>query len=61
MRTNRTEYLFSGADRKEICDDGRTSPVVGASSNELSELRLHDDGADLAAALDLLVGCGGLV
>jgi hypothetical protein len=35
--------------------------VVPLSSNELSELRLHDDGADLAAALDLLVGCGGLV
>jgi hypothetical protein len=28
---------------------------------QLSALRLYDDGADLAAALDLLVGCGGIV
>jgi hypothetical protein len=34
---------------------------MGASSNEFSALRLHDDSADLAAALDLLVGCCGLV
>ena len=35
--------------------------MVGARSNEASALRLHDDGTDLAAALDLLVGCGGFV
>jgi hypothetical protein len=34
---------------------------MGASSNEFSALRLHDDSADLAAALDLLMGCCGLV
>jgi hypothetical protein len=45
----------------QTCYDARTSPVVGASLNELSALRLDDDGADLAAALDLLVGRRGIV
>jgi hypothetical protein len=48
-----------------ICYDARLAselePGVGTSAIELSALRLDDDGADLAAALDLLVGCGGLV
>ena len=48
--------------------NGRWRPSVSLESarplrsdNELSALWLDDDGADLAAALDLLVGCGGLV
>src|SRR5216683_2313410 len=50
-----------GKSLRKRTPSGSTTPIAAANFEDCSALRLDDDGADLSAAFDLLMGCGGFV